>query len=219
MKHFIQKYKKAIIIPTIAFASLLLYFWNNPLNSTQSNFEPLTLAVQSEQPMDETNEPTNEIPKKDVETNKLLVDVKGAVKHPGVYSLLSTDRILDAIQAAGGYTEDANPLAINLAQKLSDEMVIYVPRKDEEFDVNLIGQNATTLTNSTSSNASNSGKINLNTASENDLQQLPGIGPSKAKAIIEYREEIGRFQSIEQLKNVSGIGDKTFEKLKEYIEI
>ena len=147
---------------------------------------------------------------------QIVVDVKGAVVHPGVYPFTTEDRIIDAIRAAGGYTAEADSRAINHAQKLTDELVIYVPQKGEKLDDMPV---ATTQTPTTSSNNSNSDTVNINTATENELTTLPGIGPSKAAAIIAYREENGSFQTIDDLKNVSGIGDKTFEQLQQFIAV
>lgn len=144
--------------------------------------------------------------------NIIIVDVKGAVKNPGVYEATSEERVNDIILKAGGLLDSADQKAVNLALKVKDEMVIYVPAKGEVKSEELI-----TILPSKESNPE--GKININTADETELQTLTGIGSSKATAIIEYRETNGSFKSIEDLKSVSGIGDKTFEKLKDYIDV
>lgn len=136
----------------------------------------------------------------------IYVDVKGAVVKEGVYSLPLGARVTDVIELAGGFLPEANKNAVNLAQVLVDEMLLYVP---------LITESTQTI----STIEVDDGKINLNTATSTELETLPGIGPSRAIAIIEYREANGAFQSIDELKNVSGIGDKTYEKLKENIKI
>ena len=140
-----------------------------------------------------------------------LVDVKGQVSQPGVYEVESTLRIHEVIRLAGGFLETANVEAMNLAQKIKDEMVIYVPHLDDEIPTDV--EQTWSETNETNS------KVSLNDATEAELQTLPGIGPSKAAAIVNYREETGSFQSIDELVNVSGIGEKTLEKLREYIEL
>lgn len=152
---------------------------------------------------------------KNEELNSLFkVDIKGAVKNPGVYSAQKGERVVDLITKAGGFTENADQNQVNLAQYVEDEMVIYVPQKGE------ISESITNSSFSTSANSSsNQGKININKANETELQTIPGIGPSKAKAIIEYREQNGPFQQIEDIQNVSGIGEKTFEKLKDFITV
>ncbi|MEK4969193.1 helix-hairpin-helix domain-containing protein [Cytobacillus sp. FSL R7-0696] len=138
----------------------------------------------------------------------VMVDIKGEVKDPGVYALKSTQRIVDAIQVAGGFLSEADQKQVNLAQKLTDEMVIYIPKVGEEGVSSLPPLND-----------GNDGKINLNQATVEQLETLPGIGPSKAEDILSYREEVGSFKAIENLKEVSGIGEKTFEKLKDLISV
>lgn len=152
------------------------------------------------------------------EGQDLYVDVKGAVSNPGVYQVTSDMRLMDAIELAGGFLISADQSQINLALKLTDQMVVYVP---------LIGEEAKEITNETSLsgnlNGSESeekeGTVNINTADAVQLQTLNGIGEKKAEKIIQYREENGSFQSTDELKNVSGIGDKTFEALKDFIVV
>ncbi|WP_400242551.1 helix-hairpin-helix domain-containing protein [Niallia sp. JL1B1071] len=143
----------------------------------------------------------------------LLVDVKGAVKNPGVYEAREGDRVNDMIEKAGGMVEKGEKNAVNFAMKVTDEMIIYVP---------YIGEEETAVINETgnqTSLSSDEGLINLNKASETELLQLPGVGPSKAAAIIEYREQNGGFSSKEDVKKISGIGEKTYEKLEALITI
>lgn len=168
------------------------------------------------------------------ETEQLYVDVKGAVKRPGVYQVTKNMRTQDAVNLAGGFTKSADKKQINLAGKLADQQVIYVPLKGEiqgnalkQGIIPQEPQNASESTNvssetssdspSSSVTNSSSGKINLNTADKNKLQELTGIGEKKAEQIIAYRESTGQFKEIEDLKNVSGFGDKTFENLKDSI--
>ena len=144
----------------------------------------------------------------------ILVDIKGAIKKPGVYELSSDSRLNELILLAGGFTLEAEERQLNLAEKLSDQQMIYVPNKDEvNFSVEQIQSNDEKQT------PSSTNLININTADLNELQQLTGIGPSKAQAIISYREENGLFQRLEDLLQVTGFGDKTFEKLKNMIKI
>lgn len=147
----------------------------------------------------------------------MFVDVQGAVVHPGVYSLDEGSRVIDAIQAAGGYAEKAESRLVNHAMKLSDEMLIYIPVVGEEPPEDTMATVANAQSNSSSEEASSNGAVNLNTASEAELMTLSGVGPSKAAAITQYREENGPFQAIEDVMNVSGIGEKTFEALQEDI--
>ncbi|WP_233505311.1 helix-hairpin-helix domain-containing protein [Sporosarcina sp. BI001-red] len=144
----------------------------------------------------------------------IVVDVKGAVLHPNVYTLQEGQRLIDAITAAGGYTADADSRLLNHALRLTDESVVYVPLVGEEIP--LYGQSANEVTNP---NDSASSLVNINTADETQLMTLTGIGPAKAGAIIKYRTEQGAFQTIEDLTKVSGIGQKTFESLSEAITV
>ena len=159
-------------------------------------------------------EPVEE-PLETKEELRVLVDVKGAVKYPGVYELTDEDRVVDAITLAGGYADGANPSLINHAQKLQDEMVVYIPLQGEETEIAI----QSFAGSGDGGSGSEGAKVNINTADEAQLTTLPGIGPAKAKAILAYREEQGKFQTIEGLKEVSGIGDKTFEQLKDLIDI
>lgn len=144
----------------------------------------------------------------------MKADIKGAVKNPGVYEAKEGERVIDLLEKAGGLTGKADSTKINFALKITDEMVIYVPEEGE-----IVEETQTGAGNVEAKGQQDSGKVNLNRADETELQTLPGIGPSKAAAIIEHRDTNGPFKDIEDLKLISGIGDKTFEKLKEHIRI
>lgn len=146
------------------------------------------------------------------------VDVKGAILKPGVYLAEKDERILDMIEKAGGFTAKADQNAVNLAQRVEDQMLIYVPTKGENPSAIISPTNGAPSSVGTAA-TNGEEKVNLNSATEDALQTIQGIGPAKAKAIIQYRTEKGRFSSIEELKEVSGIGDKTFEKMKDQITI
>lgn len=163
-----------------------------------------------------------------LEEKVIMIDIKGAVKQPDVYAIGENARVRDAVIEAGGLTEDANTTYLNLAQKLTDGMVIYVPTNEEveQGGEQVIGTNPSQYITSSSistvdgsGEAAGGGKININQASASQLETLPGIGPSRAEAIIKYREEKGGFKQIEELMNVSGIGTKIFEGLKDLITI
>jgi len=143
------------------------------------------------------------------EESYTIVDVKGEVNDPGVYQVEHDSRVDDVIALAGGFTEDADELQVNQAQKVHDEMVIYVPTVDETGDI----------TEVTSSASVNETGIRINYATKEEIMELPGIGPSKADAIIQYREEHGSFSSEDDLLEVSGIGEKTLDSLREFIQI
>lgn len=143
----------------------------------------------------------------------IVVDIKGEVKKPGVYNMNNGSRVIDVVEQAGGFTKDADERAINLAQKLTDEMVIYVPKFGEE-EFAFMGSESTHIANLHDEEEK---KVRINDATSEQLQTLQGIGPAKAEAIIQYREEHGPFQQLEDLLNVSGIGEKTLEQIKDAI--
>lgn len=172
--------------------------------------------------------------KKETSSNETYkVDIKGEIINPGIYSLSSASRVIDVIEKAGGLTPNANTTVINLSKKIIDEMVIiiysneqvqnFAKTKEVEQQVqqyciqpdNNALKNDACITESTNT----SSKVSINNATLEQLQTLPGIGASKAQDIINYRTEHGQFQSIEDLKNISGIGDSIFAKIKDYITL
>ena len=176
--------------------------------------------------------------KEDTKNEKTyFVDIKGQVLNPGVYKVYENTRVIDVINMAGGLLDNSDTSKINLAKKVKDEMVIIIYnkedlKKDEIKEVNidysfndalikekdLISSNSNNVTNSSDSSTSSTNElININTASKEQLMTLSGVGESKANAIISYREENGFFKTIEDLLNVSGIGNSIYEKIKNYI--
>ena len=139
----------------------------------------------------------------------IFVDIKGAVKNPGVYQMKVGDRVKDALEAAGGLTEEADSQKVNLAKRLEDQMVIVVPKVGEEAEEIPTGE--------TRKEATKEGKVNINTATVEELKTLKGVGEKKAEAIIEYRKKNGSFQTKEDLMKVRGIGKKLFESFQERI--
>ena len=139
----------------------------------------------------------------------IFVDIKGAVKNPGVYQMKSGDRVKDALDAAGGLTGEADSQKVNLAQRVEDQMVIVVPKVGEEATEIPVG--------GTSKEAAKDGKVNINTATVEELKTLKGVGEKKAEAIIEYRKKNGSFKTKEDLMKVRGIGKKLFESFQERI--
>lgn len=146
----------------------------------------------------------------------IYVDVGGEVKNPSVVELPDGSRVTDAITAAGGLTEQADLTDINRAAFVSDGEKIYIPSQVSELEDD--GLSAGEGGGGGTAKSSD-GRININTADSTQLQELTGVGPATAEKIIDYRKQNGRFQSIEDIKNVSGIGDKTYEKLKDHIKV
>ena len=145
-----------------------------------------------------------------------MVHVCGAVEQPGVYELPQGSRIYQAIECAGGLSAEADPDYLNQADFVSDGEKVYVPTREEVTELDSRLQNVMAQSGETSAP---SGLVNLNTASEDQLCTLPGIGSSKAKSIIAYREEHGSFDRIESVMNVAGIKDGLFQKIKAYITV
>lgn len=144
----------------------------------------------------------------------IYVDIKDAVKVPGIYQLKNQQRIWDALALAGGVSEEADTAQVNYAQKVKDQMIIYVPKKGEP-----VPQSLETLQESAPAQQNQEEKINLNTATEAELQTISGIGAKKAQEIIRFRDEQGPFKTVEELKNVPGIGEKTVERLKDMLTV
>lgn len=163
---------------------------------------------------------SNEIDEEEAENkeSKIKVHISGAVKNEGVYELEEDARIIDAIEKAGGTLEIADMKNVNLASKLEDGMKIYIPKQGEVVTSSNqeVGEN---IALGNTSKESAKGKININKASKEELDTLPGIGESTAEKIINYRKEHKSFKSIEELKEVKGIGDAKFEEIKDLVDI
>lgn len=166
---------------------------------------------------------------------EVVCDISGAVKHQGVYRLKNGARLEDLIEKAGGLTKDAQLQVINRSQLLKDQDKIYIPGKGDKAEAAQTANSAaasapasspsasasssSSSVSSSTSGAASGDLINLNTATASDLQKLNGIGEKKAEQIIAYRQEKGSFKSIDELKEVSGIGDKTFAAIKDQLTI
>ena len=153
-----------------------------------------------------------EVEDKTTVSTVIYVDVKGEIHHPGVYQMKAESRVKDLIEAAGGFTPLADDQKLNLAQLLEDQMVIVVPKKGEEVNSEL-AQAPT----SQKKEVGKEGKVNINTATVEELKTLKGIGEKKAEAIIEYRKKNGSFKNKEELMKVRGIGKKLYESFQERV--
>jgi general secretion pathway protein K len=193
----------------LALGGVIWLMMGNSAEVEEENSLDDLLAAQMDAAPEEEVEPAEAKP---IEPELFMVDVKGEVHAPGVYELPTDGRVKDAIAMAEGLTDEANELAINFAQKVEDQMVIYVPHEDDDSG---LPENTTTG----AGEASGATVININTASEQELMTLSGIGQAKAQQIIQYREENGLFDTSEDLMNVSGIGEKSFETLKDSIKV
>ena len=210
----IKQYKLALVIALIGVVIagfMMLQREQKQENNIQQLMEQTSYSSSS---TTEKSEQRSESDQGDKNEGMVTVDVKGAVKKPGVYQLKSSSRVYDALVKAGGMTDEADLKSINQAQKLVDEAVVYVAK---------VGENVVDVTTNTSASTATSqakaGLVNLNTATEADFQTISGIGQKRAQDIIAYREANGKFKSVDDLKNVTGIGAKTLEKLKEYVTV
>ena len=149
------------------------------------------------------------------ETPVVYVHVCGAVQNAGVYALSGDARVFEAIEAAGGLTEEAAGERINQARLIADGEELYIPTKEEVLSISA----GSFALPEAAKGADTADKVNINTADVATLTNLNGIGQSRAEAIIAWREENGRFSSIEEIKNIDGIADKTYEKLKDQITV
>ena len=184
--------KKSIIIIIIVILFFLYEFYNMNIKNEYDNI------VEDKS----INTVIKENNVKDLKDEMIKIHIYGAINNPGLIEICSGDRVLDAIEKAGGITTEADLTKVNLAYILSDGEKIYIPTvydEEEFFSMN---------TNS---------KLNINTANSEQLQQLEGIGESIANSIIEYRETNGKFKELEDLKNVSGIGESKYNKIKDKI--
>ena len=159
-----------------------------------------------------------------IDHSPVFVHVAGAVNRPGVVELTGNKRVFEAIDLAGGLREDAAVSYINLARMVEDGERVYVPNLEEiaqlndgRLDIHLLLEKVASGENNSS--IESSGKVNINRAGLDELMTLSGIGPSKARSIMDYREQHGGFNAIEELMNVSGIGTSTFEKIKEFVTL
>ena len=172
------------------------------------------------------------VTKKNISTDKYQVDIKGEINYPGTYKVDSDLRVIDVIKLAGDLTENADTSVINLSKKITDEMVIIVYSKsqvedfkktkeiEKQVEEKCIQPTEDSIKNDVCINCSvSNGKININTASIDELKSLTGIGEKKAKDIIDYRENNGNFNTIEDIMKVSGIGEAGFAQIKEDITV
>ena len=189
----------AFVCSLVVIIGMLFYF-------NQSKTEDYS-GVSFSNPSNETNNKDEKA--EDKHDEKIFVDVKGAVKHPGVFETTKDKRVKDLIEEAGGLLDDADTSTLNLSQKVKDQMVIYVLKHGEKPKQISDG----------GSSSSNTDVININTANKERLMKISGVGKTKAEAIISYREKNGDFKKKEDITKVRGIGKATFEKIKDKIEV
>ena len=216
--------KKKIIISAVLLLILVvafaIYMIIENENHSEFDLENEVLEQNTENAGNIANlEVVNEIAE---EKEKIAVHITGEVKKEGIIYLNQGARIVDAIKEAGGETKQADLSQVNLAYELQDGQKIYIPNKKEKISQYITensGTNVIIEDSNTSTQKGGSGKVNINTANQSELDRLPGIGPSLAERIIEYREENGNFKNIEDLQNVKGIGDAKFADIKDKVTV
>lgn len=222
------KINKPILITLIIILLLIgyyIYYQNSNIYKefeTSSNKEELLLYENELEKNEEKKEEITNKQEKIEDVEIILVHITGQVKNAGVVELQKGARVIDAVNKAGGFTEQADTEEVNLAYELSDGIQIYIPEKSEvnndserEYITTSSGNNV--VMEEKIMKDSNNTLININEATQTELETLPGIGPSIALKIISYREQEGEFLTIEDIKNVSGIGENKFENIKELI--
>lgn len=208
----IEKNKLMIILAVscLIVISFLYYFFSLKDDRQMEAANELTIDSVIIENDEDLMEEMNDTNGGNEENNQIVhVDIKGAIEHPGVYEMLSEQRVIDVIQKAGGLKDDSDSQTINFAKQLEDEMMIYIPAAGESVVVEL--QSGQVSSGETS--------VNINLAELNDLLELNGIGPQKAQEIINYREANGSFNTIQDITKVTGIGEKTFEKIQNQITV
>ena len=229
MQNINLKTKIIIAVGAIIIAITVgIYFYkttkdNSEIEITEDNFATNTAVENSNETVEENNTIVVHITGE--ENNTIVVHITGEVNYPGVVVLKEGARVVDAIEAGGGETDKADLGSLNLAYMLSDGEKIYVPNKEETSQENQEREYITSAKadleqseNGAKSTGTNF-KININTAKQEELTQITGVGESTAKKIIEYRTQNGKFKSIEDIKNIPGIGDSKFNAMKEEITV
>lgn len=216
----LRKYHKIIFI--ILFISLLIIISIIKLNLVSKEYDDIKT--------DDIKITNNDDNSKDLVN--CMIDIKGEVNNPGVYTTSCDDNVSDVIRLAGGLTEDADTSITNLAKKVNNEMVIIIYSKEEVKNSNVVDtvikvveqecvcpniQNDGCINDKITDTIGKNKLININEASLEELKNIPGIGDAKAKAIIDYRNKKGKFQKVEDIQNVDGIGSKLYEEIKIYI--
>lgn len=212
--------KKVVILAIVIILAGIAYY-----NYTKDD---LVIAEPKEENILQEQEENDENIKEDRkgDNEKIFVHISGAINKEGVFEFEENSRVTDAIEKAGGLKNNASIKNINLASKLEDGMKIYIPTNEEEKK-QTNNENSTIYNNSSNTNVAitekletkNNKKVNINTASQTELETLPGIGPSTALKIIEYRNQNGKFKKIQDIQNVSGIGDSKYKKIENLIVV
>ena len=210
--------KKNIIIIIFIIIIIIISYYYIYLKNEKYEEELIEEKIENENIIKIEN--NNKEEKSEEKKEEIIVHVSGAVNKEGIVKLPKESRVINAIEEAGGFKEDAYTKEINLAYKIEDGMKIYVPfNTEKEENKNLIINQDFEVQNNIIIPENKNVKININKATQTELETLPGIGPSIAIKIINYRKENGKFNDIEEIKNVNGIGESKYINIKELITI
>lgn len=204
----LNKKQKIIVVVLIIIMFIVIgyYIISKTEKYDYSDIEKISNIIEEDQEVDDN-----------IIENKIVIHITGEVEEEGVIKLEKGARISDAIEEAGGTTEEADLSNVNLAYSLSDGQKVKIPNINEKDEEIIVVEEKAGDNIIIEGNKSKEEKININKAAQTEIETLPGIGPSTALKIINYRNEHGKFKNIEDIKNVSGIGDSKFENIKEYI--
>lgn len=217
----IRKLDKDYIVIGIIIIAVIIFIVLNIGKVTEFNKEEkenTTISTSIEESKNDIEEKENKENKEETKEmgTGIFVHIDGWIQNPGVYEIKENDRVNTIIEKAGGLKEGASIKSINLAARLSDGDKIYIPNREEEKQIETTevkGNNTGTV------KITKNSKININKASISELKQITGIGESTANKIIDYRENVGKFKKIEDIKEVKGIGDSKYESIKDKITI
>lgn len=204
----LNKKQKIIVVVLIIIMFIVIgyYIISKTEKYDYSDIEKISNIIEEDQEVDDN-----------IIENKIVIHITGEVEEEGVIELEKGARISDAIEEAGGTTEEADLSNVNLAYSLSDGQKVKIPNINEKDEEIIVVEEKAGDNIIIEGNKSKEEKININKAAQTEIETLPGIGPSTALKIINYRNEHGKFKNIGDIKNVSGIGDSKFENIKEYI--
>lgn len=204
----LNKKQKIIVVVLIIIMCIVIgyYIISKTEKYDYSDIEKISNIIEEDQKVDDN-----------IIENKIVIHITGEVEEEGVIELEKGARISDAIEEAGGTTEEADLSNVNLAYSLSDGQKVKIPNINEKDEEIIVVEEKAGDNIIIEGNKSKEEKININKAAQTEIETLPGIGPSTALKIINYRNEHGKFKNIEDIKNVSGIGESKFENIKEYI--
>lgn len=234
IKDFLLENKKYVLIAGVAIIAFFLYLRQNQGEQESGNnivkSEPKVVSSTSSVKQDLDEKKQKESTSVNQKTSEVTCDIGGAVKNEGVYTLKNGARLNELIMAAGGLSRNAQLKNVNRALILKDQDKIHIPYRGEKVRGNQIVLSVNESSNSPANNEGSeetpdakeqekSSKVNINTANAQELQKLNGIGEKKAELIVAYRQKNGQFASIEDIKQISGIGDKTFAALKDQLEV